>query len=183
MNELQHIIKKAIQGNTAAQRAIYDQYATRWYMTSLRYGKNKMEAEDIFQEALINIFNRLQSFDHNRGAFTTWSTRVIINSAMTYLKKNNWSNSMAGLEDTYNTEIESETVYDKLSAKELTAHIQRLPLGYRLVFNLYAIEGFTHKEIAEQLDISIGTSKSQLFKARRELQRTLESQLTSSSNE
>lgn len=183
MNELKHIIKKAIQGNASAQRAIYDAYSTRWFMTSLRYGKNKMEAEDIFQEALINIFNRLKTYDHNKGAFTTWSTRVIINSAMTYLKKNSWATSMAGIDDLYDAEVETETVYDKLSAKELTAHIQKLPLGYRLVFNMYAIEGFSHKEIAAQLEISVGTSKSQLFKARRELQGILESQLTSSSNE
>ncbi len=170
-------------GDASAQRALYEEYRTRWYMTSLRYGKNKMEAEDIFQEALINIFNRLESYDHNKGAFTTWSTRVIINSAMTYLKKNSWANSMSGLENSYTVETEVVDIYDQLSAKELTLLVQKLPLGYRLVFNMYAIEGFTHKEIADQLEISVGTSKSQLFKARRELQKTLESQLTSSSHE
>lgn len=183
MKEVQHIIHKSIKGDPTAQRALYEHHRTQWYMTSLRYGKNKMEAEDIFQESLINIFNRLKSYDANKGAFTTWSTRVIINSAMTYLKKNNWANSMAGLDNLYDVNDQSEDVYDRLSAKELTLLVQQLPVGYRLVFNLYAIEGFTHKEIAEQLEISIGTSKSQLFKARRELQKALESQLNSSGHE
>ncbi len=183
MIEIVHIIHKATKGNPDAQRAIYDKYRTRWYMTSLRYGKNKMEAEDIFQEALINIFNRLNTYDSNKSAFTTWSTKVIINTAMTYLKKNSWANSMSGLDHLYDVHDKSETVYDTLSAKELTMLVQSLPVGYRLVFNMYAIEGFSHKEIASQLDITVGTSKSQLFKARRELQQKLESQLNSSNHE
>lgn len=183
MKELTHIIKKSIEGNKNAQNTLYEQYRTRWYMTSLRYGKNKMEAEDIFQESLINIFNRLQTFDQTKGAFSTWSSKVIINSALKYLKKNSWANSMAGLENSLNVESAGENVYEKLSAKELTYQIQKLPIGYRLVFNMYAIEGFSHREIAEQLEISVGTSKSQLFKARKELQKRLESQLTSSTHE
>lgn len=183
MINLQNIVEQSIKGNADAQRVLYEKYRTQWYMTSLRYGKNKMEAEDIFQESLINIFNRLKSYNKEKSAFNTWSTRVIINSAMTYLKKNSWANSMAGLDNTYNVELKEENVYDKLSAKELTLLVQKLPIGYRLVFNMYAVEGYTHKEIAEQLEITEGTSKSQLFKARRELKRTLESQLNSSTHE
>ena len=142
-----------------------------------------MQAEDIFQEGMINIFRNLHSYDHSKAAFSTWSTRVLINAALTYLKKNNWADSMGELEGATNMHDQNETIYEKLSAKELTSLVQNLPVGYRLVFNLYVIEGYKHHEIAEQLGISEGTSKSQLFKAKRELKKVLELQLTSSGHE
>ena len=151
-------------------------------MLSLRYGKNKSQADDIFQEGLINIFKDLHQFDVSRAAFGTWSSRVMINAALRYLKKYNWIDSFTDLDHALDKGDQSETVYEQLAAKELTQLIKQLPLGYRLVFNMYAIEGFSHKEIAEELGITVGTSKSQLSKARAQLRRVLEKQLTESSN-
>lgn len=163
----------------AAQRKLYELHQRRWFMTSLRYGKNKMQAEDIMQEGLINIYKNLRKYDESRASFSTWSTTVLINAALNYLKKNIWSDNMSDMDQALDTSDKSETIYNKLSAKELTALIQTLPTGYRVIFNLYNIEGYNHREISEKLGISQGTSKSQLSKARRELRYKLESQLNS----
>lgn len=136
-----------------------------------------MQAEDIMQEGMINIYRNLATYNKEKAAFSTWSTRVIINAALSYLKKNAWSEALENLDMVYDAHDRTETIYDKLSAQELTQLVQQLPTGYRVIFNLYVIEGFTHREIAEQLNINEGTSKSQLSKARRELRKKLETQL------
>jgi len=179
VKDLLHTIKKCQAGDPKSQRKLYDMYKTRWYMISSRYGKNKMQKEDILQEGMINIFKNLKSYNPNRAAFSTWSSRVLINAALLYLKKSTWSDSMGNIDDVYDNAQQGETIYDKLSAKELTELVQSLPTGYRVVFNLYVVDGYTHKEIAEKLGISDGTSKSQLSKARKELRKKLESQLNS----
>lgn len=178
MENLQHIIQQSIKGNVKAQRELYDAYNTKWYMLSLRYGKNKMQAEDIFQEGMIQIFNSLHQYNAEKSAFATWSSRVLINAGLRYLKKNNWMASFDDLDYTINTEDKSVPIYSKLAVQELTLLIQDLPLGYRIVFNMFVLEGYSHKEIAKELGISEGTSKSQLSKARREMRKKLESQLT-----
>ena len=152
-------------------------------MIALRYGKNKMQAEDILQEGLIAIFKNLHQYDHRKAAFSTWSTRVLINAGLRYLKKNNWPNTFKDIDEVYDLGDDGETIYDQLSAKELTLLIQKLPVGYRLVFNMYAVEGYSHKEIAKELGIEVGTSKSQLSKARKTLRVYLENQLTKSTDE
>lgn len=142
-----------------------------------------MQADDIFQEGLIQIFNSLKQFDESRGLFSTWSSRVMVNAALRYLKKYSWINSMGDLGDELERESDCESVMEHLAAKELTQMIQLLPVGYRMVFNMFAVEGYSHKEIAKELGISEGTSKSQLSKARRELRKQLESQLKISGHE
>lgn len=183
MKDLVHILKKSQAGDQVAQRRLYEQCRSRWYMTSLRYGKNKMQAEDIMQEGMINIYKNLHTYDVDRAAFSTWSTRVLINAALSYLKKNSWADSMGDIDQIYDAHDESETIYDRLSARELTQLVQTLPTGYRVVFNMYVIEGYTHKEIATILGISDGTSKSQLLKARKKLRTKLESQFNSDLHE
>lgn len=180
MKEIAHIIQNAKNGDTVAQRNLYEAYRTQWYMVSMRYGKNKMQAEDIMQEGLINIFKNLHTYKSDRSAFSTWSTRVLINAALNYLKKNAWADTMSDVDELYDAKDHSETIYERLSANELTQLVSTLPTGYRVVFNLYVIEGYNHREIAEQLGINEGTSKSQLSKARRELRSKLETQLNSS---
>ena len=138
------------------------------------YGASRSEAQDILQEGLISVYSSLPQFDVERGAFKSWSNRVIVNAALRFLKKNKWQQSFEDLEEA-NEEIEiSEDALDKIAAKELTELVQKLPIGYRLVFNLYAVEGYKHQEIAEQLGISVGTSKSQLSKAKKALRQQLE---------
>lgn len=174
---IKNIIKKSIAGDSKSQRALYDMHRTRWYMISMRYGKNKMQAEDILQEGLIRIYNDLRQYDDSKSNFATWSSKVLIHAALRYLKKSSWADNMSDIDLAINHVDESDEIIERISSQELTRMIQQLPLGYRLVFNLYAIEGFTHREISSQLGISEGTSKSQLHKARKMLQGVLESQL------
>jgi RNA polymerase sigma-70 factor (ECF subfamily) len=141
---------------------------------ALRYGKNRVEAQDVFQEGLINIFKDLHQFDSERGEFIHWSNRVLVNSALRFLKKNQWQNTFTDLKVAENEQEISESILDEMAAKELVQIIQQLPLGYRIVFNMYVIEGFSHKEIAGELEITIGTSKSQLSKAKKALRNILE---------
>jgi len=183
LSKLSHIIKSCIAGDEKAQRSLYEMYKTRWYMTSLRYGKNKTQADDIFQEGMIQIYKDLHQFDNSKSAFATWSSRVLVNSALKYLKKFNWIDTVSEFEEAKELEDQGESIYQKLASKELTKLVQKLPLGYKLVFNMYVIEGYGHKEIAKELGISEGTSKSQLSKARRALRHQLESQLNYSGHE
>ncbi len=182
MKQLQTIIKDSIRGKETAQRALYEEYRVKWYMQSLRYGKNKYEADDILQEGLIQVFKDLKQFDPKRSSFSTWSSRVISHAALRYLKKNNWYETVTDIEEAYDLAETSETVYDQLAAKELISIIQTLPIGYRIVFNMYVIENYTHKEIAEKLEIKEGTSKSQLSKAKRMIREKIEYHLTEYNN-
>ncbi len=175
---LQILIKDSIAGREPAQRALYMKYRIKWYMQCLRYGKNKHEADDMMQEGLIQIFKDLHQFDAKRSSFETWTSRLISHAALRYLKKNSWNNAFAEIDEANDLSESSETIHEKLAAKELTLLIQSLPMGYRVVFNLF-LEGFSHQEIAERLDITIGTSKSQLFKAKRMLRKKLKFHLTS----
>jgi len=183
LNNQKNIIKLSVLGDEQAQRSLYDLYRTKWYMMAMRYGKNKTQAEDIFQEGLIQIFKDLHQFDESKAAFGTWSTQVLVHAAIRYLKKYNWIDTLTEMEEALFIESNEENIYDKLAAKELTDMVQNLPLGYRLVFNMYALEGYKHREIAEKLGITEGTSKSQFSKAKRELQKQLELQLTNSNHE
>jgi RNA polymerase sigma-70 factor (ECF subfamily) len=168
------LINQILAGNRKAERALYDEYKQYWFRLCLRYGRNRSEAEDILQEGLLYIFKDLAQFDNNRGKFKSWSGRVLVNAALRYLKHNQWHQSFADLEVVTTEATVSNDVIDRLSAKELTQLIQQLPSGYRVVFNMYVIEGYSHKEIAEKLNISESTSKTQLFKAKRALKQKLQ---------
>lgn len=147
-------------------------------MLCQRYGTNKQEADDIMQEGLIQIFKDLHQFDASKAGFATWSSRVMSHAALRFLKKNQWHQTLLNIEDQHETEDDNLTIYDQLAAKELTRLIQQLPIGYRIVFNMYVLEGYSHKEIGVALNISEGTSKSQLSKAKNALRQKLEFHLT-----
>lgn len=177
MDKLQKIIKQCINGEESAQRELYVMYRSRWYKLCLRYGKNKQQSDDIFQEGLIQIYQDLYQFDDNRASFYTWSCRVMSHSAIRYLKKDSWHQTFLDIDLAKESPYGQETIFDKIAAEELISLIQKLPKGYRIVFNMYVLEGFNHREIAEQLGISSGTSKSQLYKAKKMLQELLRFQL------
>lgn len=183
MRNVTDIIHLSIKGDAQAQRALYEEYRVYWYMLCMRYGKSKAQADDIFQEGLIKVYRDLYQYDNAKGGFKTWSSRVMVHSALRYLKKYTWVDTLSLQDEANEYEDNEETVYSRLAARELTQVIQHLPIGYRLVFNMYAIEGYSHKEIASRLEISVGTSKSQLSKARKYLRNKLESQLKITSYE
>jgi len=164
-------IKKAKRGNKKASAELYQRHEAYWFGICLRYGRDRTEAQDIFQEGVMQIFQHLGKFNPQKGNFKGWSNTVLIHQALKYLKKHQWEQSFNDLEQIEQEQEFAEHVVDSISAKELTELIQRLPTGYRLIFNMYEIEGYSHKEIAAALNISIGHSKSQLSKANNTLQK------------
>ncbi len=167
-------IKGTIEGIRSAQLFLYNSYKTKWYMICLRYMSNKSDADDSLQNGLINIFSKITQFDSRYGTFAAWSSRVIVNDCVMLIRKN--QKSLVTTAWSAETVIydESESTIDILSRKELMEMIRKLPAGYRTVFNMYVIEGYSHKEIGAYLLISENTSKSQLFKAKKMLKQALE---------
>ena len=171
------IISKCLRNNAQAQKALYDMYKVKWFMICLRYGNNKSEAEDMLQEGLISVFNNIKQFDAKKAEFLAWSNKVMVNAALQFLRKWKKWDFTHSTDDYENQIVYHEDVFDTLGAKELTQLVQKLPDGYRIVFNMYVIEGYKHKEIAEILNISENTSKSQLLKAKKMLRNQLETVL------
>jgi len=130
----------------------------------LRYAKNREYAQDYLQDAFINIYKNLSKFDGKKGALYTWMKSVTINTCLMDLRKG--SLYFVSLTEANHVENQNHNVFSDLTMQEMLQVVQQLPAGYRTIFNLYVIDGFSHKEIAEQLGIAVGTSKSQLMKAR-----------------
>ncbi|MBL3658727.1 RNA polymerase sigma factor [Fulvivirga sediminis] len=162
------LIKGCRKNSRKAQEALYREYAPKVIGICRRYATERDDADDIFQEAFINIYSSLKKSKEEIQSLEAWIRRISVNTAINYYHKNkkyadNLSIDYAKGQD-YNQEYEK--ILSKLSMQELLELISDLPLGCKLVFNLYTIEGYSHKEIAEKLNISEGTSKSQLSRAK-----------------
>lgn len=167
------LIKKVIKGSSKAQKTFYEMFAPKMYGVALRYSRDRDEANDILQEGFIKVFNNLSSF-RSEGSLEGWVRRTIVNTAINYYKKNAKHQHSADIEMVMIfEENDMVSAVDKMSADELLQKISELPDGYRTVFNLNVIEGYTHKEIGEMLDISENTSKSQLARAKSYLQKRI----------
>ena len=153
-------------------KELYDSYAPKMFGVCLRYAKNQMEAEDILQDAFIKVFSNLHRFKF-QGSFEGWLRRTIVNTAINNYKKNLKHAREMDIDDIEAENQKEEKVLDRMSADEILAIVQTLPEGYRVVFNLNVLEGYTHKMIGEMLDISENTSKSQLLRAKRLLREKL----------
>ena len=166
------LIERCLENDPRAQEFLYKQYSRRMYGVCLRFAHNTLEADDILQEGFIKVFTYLKDFRQN-GSLEGWIRRTIINTAINYFnsKQKEWQET--SIDKAYSYSSETETILDKISADDLLRLIQELPEGYRMVFNLYVVEGYNHHEIAEMLHISENTSKSQLSRARMSLQEKL----------
>ncbi len=158
------LIQGCLQGDRRMQEELYRRYAPKMYAVCLRYAGNAMEAEDILQEGFIKIFKKLSSF-RGDGSFEGWIRRIFVNTSIEHFRRKNYLQPVTEKEE--NT-IEGKylSVLDTLAERDILDLIQQLSPGYRTVFNMYVIEGYTHKEIGEMLGISEGTSKSQLSRAK-----------------
>lgn len=170
----QEAIKGAQKGDSRSQRVLYDAYKVKWYMICMRYMTNKSDADDALQNGMINIFSKINLFNSELGNFGSWSSRVMVNDCIMLIRKSKVNLLTDDISENHTLYDESETPIETISRKEMMELIRNLPAGYRTVFNMYVIEGYSHKEIAEHLSISEGTSKSQLFKARKLLKEALE---------
>lgn len=166
---LDDIIRKCQKSNSKAQSELYHLFAGKMYGVCLRYAKDAAEAEDVLQEGFVRIFTKIGQFEF-KGSFEGWMRRIMVNTALEKYRKNNPLQPVEDLRAYESVEWCDETIA-QISADDLMKMIQELPPRYRMVFNLYAIEGYSHQEIGEIMNISEGTSKSNLSRARIILQK------------
>jgi len=150
------------------QEALYQRYAPKMYGVCLRYAGNAEEAEDILQEGFIKVYNKMSSY-RGDGSFEGWIRRIFVNTAIEHFRKKIYLQPITEMEEN-SVEGKYLSVLDNLAEKDIIQLVQQLSPGYRTVFNMYVIEGYTHKQIAEAMGISEGTSKSQLSRAKQILQ-------------
>ncbi len=162
------LIKGCIKHDVNCQRRLFEQYAGKMMTVCLRYANDMPEAEDILQEGFIRVFNNLHQFKFE-GSFEGWVRRVVVNCALKHIQKKRISFSEIKEHGDDMPQIESY-VFSSLGEEELLKLIEQLPTGYKLVFNLNVIEGYSHEEIGNMLGIQPSTSRSQLVKARKMLQ-------------
>jgi RNA polymerase sigma-70 factor (ECF subfamily) len=173
--ELQQLLKECKQGSITAQKYLFDRFATQMFILCRRYMKNDATAEEQLMNGFLKFFQTLERFEYvNDAATVAWIKKLMVNECLMELRKNSSFLQVATGE--LPEQPIDETALQQLSAAEIFKLITQLPPGYRTVFNLYEIEGFSHKEIAAQLSISEGTSKSQLSKAKQMLQQLLHQQ-------
>jgi RNA polymerase sigma factor (sigma-70 family) len=163
-DDLGQIIKGCVAGKNASREMLYKLYSGKMWAVCLRYAKDYDQAKDILQDGFVKVFDKISQFE-GRGHFEGWLRRVIVNTALSEYRKQRHltfeANNPIPVEEESDDNVECD-----ISAQELMEIIKELPPQYKMVFNLYAIEGYSHKEIAETLNISEGTSKSNLSRAR-----------------
>ena len=169
---LEQAVKAAKKGDLKAQRYLYEQYKVSLFTVCLRYSRDRSEAKDILQEGFLSIFKDLHQYEE-KGDIGKWMRKVVVNTALQYLRK--WKKDWAHADsrEYEQTLFQEEKVFHKLGEEELIKMIQQLPQGYKIVFNLYVIEGYNHNEIADLLGISESTSRSQLYKAKAVLRKQI----------
>lgn len=166
------LVQKCVSGNGEAQRKLFDRFSPLMLGVAMRYIKDKEHAEDVLQDGFIKVYNNLHRFEY-KGSLEGWIRRIIVNTALDQIRKNKKNINDLHLDDSNFEIIQKSDTIGKLEAEVLMEIIQQLPDGYRVVFNMFAIEGYSHKEIAEELNISESTSKSQYSRAKSVLRKTL----------
>jgi len=172
----EQLVNKCLEKDTLAQKQLFDFYSRRMMGVCLRYSKDMEEAQDVLQMGFIKVFEKLEMYKH-QGSLEGWIRKIIVNTALDNIRKNKKLMNNVELEKVdYQLHNYDENVIESLSAQDLLRVIQAMPTGFRTVFNMFVIEGFSHKEIAEELNISVSTSKSQFSRARVFLQKKLKEQ-------
>jgi RNA polymerase sigma-70 factor (ECF subfamily) len=166
------LINRCRAGDAKAQRKLYEHFAARMYRVCYRYVKDELHAEDLLITGFARVLGGLGGFEYRtEGSLESWIRRIMVNESLMFLRKNNKLSFVA--ESKADAMEAGVTAEADLTAEEIYALVLRLPTGYRTVFNLYVVEGYSHQEIADQLNISENTSKSQLSKARAALREML----------
>jgi RNA polymerase sigma factor (sigma-70 family) len=167
MSTNQDLLKYCLEGDRKAQYQLYKHYAAKLLVVAWRYTKNKEDAEDVLQEAFVKIFRSLSKFK-GESSLETWMRKIVVNTALNHQRGKLYMFPMVVVEDL--NEGDQPLNFDQFSGEEIMQLVNQLPEGCRIVFNLYAIEGYKHKEIGELLKINEGTSKSQYARARKLLE-------------
>lgn len=161
-----------LKNNASAQEALYGRFSPRMLGVCYRFAKNREDAEDMLQEGFIKVFTQMHQY-RNEGALEGWIRRIIVHTCINNLKKNKKFSDSLDIIHANSVHINEEMIPSIMQAKQVVECIRMLPLGYRTVLNLYAIEGFPHKEIAGMLDIEESTSRSQYTRAKAMLEEIL----------
>lgn len=166
------LIKGSIAGDRRMQEELYRRFAPKMYAVCLRYANNTNDAQDLLQEGFIKVYKNLHRF-RAEGSFEGWVRRVFVNTSIEHFRKKSAQLSTVSEREENTIEDADITALDSLAEKDIINIVQELSPGYRTVFNLYVVEGYSHKEIGELLGISEGTSKSQLARAKSILQKKI----------
>jgi RNA polymerase sigma factor (sigma-70 family) len=166
------ILQGCLKNHAAAQKELYNRYSPKMLAVCYRFAHNREDAEDMLQEGFIKVFLQIHTFQ-SKGAFEGWVRRIIVHTCINHLKKNKRFNESVDLIQAGSVMIREESIPSIVQAKQIVDCIRLLPVGYRTVLNLYAIEGYSHKEIAAMLDVEESTSRSQYTRARQMLEEIL----------
>ena len=172
LENLNQLIEECISGNRLAQNRLYNLFAPKMFLVCLRYAASRDEAEEALQEGFIRIYTHLSQYRHT-GSFEGWVRRIMVNVSLQRYRDKTRLYPVVNLEEQHSTHAANNETLSRLGVKDLINLVQKLPPAYRLVFNLYVFEGMKHREIAELLGISEGTSKSNLSDARTILQKEI----------
>jgi RNA polymerase sigma factor (sigma-70 family) len=166
------IIAGCLHNEPPAQRELYNRFSPRMLSVCYRFAQSREDAEDMLQEGFIKVFTQMHTFQ-NKGAFEGWIRRIIVHTCINFLKKYKKFNESVDIDQAISAHVKEETIPSIMQAKQVTECIRHLPIGYRTVLNLYAIEGYSHREIAGMLDIEESTSRSQYTRAKSMLENIL----------
>lgn len=173
--EERELIEECIQGKSNAHERFFKKYYSLMLGICLRYCNNKSDARDVLQEGFIKVFNNLASFKFE-APLIAWMKRVFINTAIDKYRKDQQFPKFSDISEQINLKADNDNILSQMATEDILKCINKMPVGYRTVFNLYAIEGYTHKEIADKLGITEGTSKSQFAKSKKYLRNLIEKQ-------
>ena len=168
----EQIIEGCKQKDARAQKALFEKYASTMLGICMRYMKAQQEAEDVLQDGFIKVFEKFDKFK-NEGSLEGWIKRIMVNTALDQLRKDKKRNHHLDVDEVDYLLESNDMVIESLSAENLLKILNTIPEGYKVIFNLYAIEGYSHKEIAEKLDITESTSKSQYSRAKAYLRKLM----------
>jgi len=171
LNNDEELLKGCLKGDRSSQEELYRKYARKMYGICLSYANDSDSAQDMLQDGFVKIFKKIKSYDR-QGSFEGWIKRIITNTAIDQFRSKKRLNNYIEYSDSKYVS-ESSSIYQKLSFDEILKFIRKLPEGARVIFDLFAVEGYSHKEIAMKLKISEGTSKSQYNRARSLLQKMI----------
>jgi RNA polymerase sigma factor (sigma-70 family) len=168
----EQLIKECVSGSAVAQKKFYDLFARKMMGVCLRYANSYEEAQDVLQDGFIKIFNKLPDFE-SKGSLEGWVRRIMVNTALDAYRKAKKHQSNVDVDSVSYMLDSNDFIVESINAEDLLKIIHSIPEGYRVVFNLFAIEGYSHKEIAEQLGVTESTSKSQYSRAKKMLRKLL----------
>lgn len=171
----EELVKGCLGKDPACQKLLFERFNRKMMGVCLRYAGRSEEAEDMLQNGFIRVFEKLDTF-RGSGSLEGWVRKIVVNESLTYLRKNKALQMNIDIDDAKYRIPGNSHVGESMNEKDLLKMIQQLPAGFRTVFNMYAIEGYSHKEIAEALGISEGTSKSQYSRAKTHLQNILQAE-------